>query len=220
MKMMKKLYMLFSGIVLSFAATCYAEPAALVEDVSENVTGVQLLDFLAAGQVIELGDDGEIMLGYLNSCIHEHITGGGKIVIGENESEVSRGKVDRTSTQCDGVGLTLAANQATQSGAVAVRGLNFKTEPSITIYDDRPLFLLSKSGRVVIKRVDQKGERHKFMVEGVEGNKHNKLDLLERDVRLTFGGVYMISAGGASKVFKISDEPSEQGSVLGRLIVF
>ncbi len=208
----------FLGLFL-LMPTLWAAPAALVEDVSAQGAKVQMLDFVSPGDVVDLGADGSLSLGYLNSCVQEQITGG-TVTVGEHESQVTGGKVERSTTQCDGGGLALAANQAVHSGAVAMRDIGTETKLKLTVHDLSPLFLLPKAGKVVIKRVDQTGERHRFRIKS-EGDERATLDLHKEQVKLAAGGEYMITAGGIALVFQVaSDATTGKVGTLGRLVPF
>jgi hypothetical protein len=73
---------------------------ALVEKVSGDSNGVEFMDYVHNGQVISLGSEDTIVLGYLYSCVRETITGG-VVRVGPNQSEVQAGAVRRTRVQCD-----------------------------------------------------------------------------------------------------------------------
>lgn len=210
----------FFQIALLFVANlAMAAPAALVEDISGQVSGVQLLDFVAPGQVLDLGQGGKLTLGYLASCVREQISGG-QVTVGKEQSEVSAGAVQRHKTQCDGGRLALAANQAMHSGAVALRDIDPKAEPSLTLHHVSPLILLPKPGRVVIKRIDQTGERHK--IEVAQGpSARPRLDLAEHKIQLAAGGKYMISVGGVALIFQVDKQAGQdQANTLGRVLPF
>ncbi|MEJ2213951.1 MAG: hypothetical protein P8Y20_07795 [Gammaproteobacteria bacterium] len=134
---------------------------------------------------------------------------GGKVTVGKTQSQVDAGKVDRATTQCDGGGLLLADNQAVQSGAMAFRDLG-DIKPSLTVYDTSPMLLLPQGGRVVIKRVDEKGERHKLQVD--KSSYRTKLDLAEIGIGLTPGANYMLSNGGKTMVFTVSEDAKSGGA--------
>jgi len=68
---------LTAGMVLA------AAPVALVEDVA-GTTALEVLDYVSEGQVVDLGRDGSLTLGYLASCVHEKIVGG-RVTIGKKE---------------------------------------------------------------------------------------------------------------------------------------
>ena len=47
---------------------------ALVENVSGNPAGVEFMDYLETGKIIELGPHDTIVLSYMSSCVQETIT--------------------------------------------------------------------------------------------------------------------------------------------------
>ena len=67
--------------------------SAIVESVSPAREDVRAFDILAEGTVIELKPGGKLVLGYMESCAHEEITGG-KVTIGAAESKVEGGTVE------------------------------------------------------------------------------------------------------------------------------
>jgi hypothetical protein len=73
---------------------------ALVESLTGNLSGVALMDYVHAGQVIRLGPQQTIVLSYMASCVRETITGG-TITIGAQRSEVKSGDVQRSDERCD-----------------------------------------------------------------------------------------------------------------------
>ncbi len=208
------------AVALAVSLSCaWAAPVALVEDVSPGMKDVQTLSYVASGQVIDLGKDGKLTLGYLGSCAYEQIVGG-RVTVGDRESQVRGGKVVRTKVECDGGRLILAANQAVHSGATAVREVDTSDDIGLVIHHVSPLFLLPKVGRVVVKRLDVSGERHTLKVDD-DGMSIIRLDLSERDIQLTPGGRYMVSSAGLARRFQISpDAAQDQAPLLGRLVPF
>jgi hypothetical protein len=201
----------------SLLAAQAAAPAALVEEIEASGSSLQMLDFVSAGDKIDLGADGRLILGYLKSCVQEQIQGG-QVVVGEQQSEVNGGQVRRSTTQCDGGQLSLAANQAVHSGAVAMRDVETDTQAKLVLHDLSPLFRLPKAGKVVIKRLDQVGERHKFQVKGPTKGAPT-LDLAQEGLKLSAGATYMISAPGASLIFRLDPAASSgKAGLLGRLV--
>lgn len=217
---MRKILAFILGSTLFFiAAVVQAAPAALVEEVA-GLTSVRPFDYLNEGKVIDLGEKGSISIGYLTSCVHEEIKGG-VVTVGAKESQVKNGKVTRNKVACDGGRLVLAANQAVQSGATAMRSVNLKPpEPKVEVYDVSPLITLPKSGRVEIRRVDLAGERYE-LDSAVEIGTRAKVDLASEKIALAPGGIYLVSVRGFSQVFKVAAE-ARQGDVplLGRIVPF
>jgi len=211
---MRRLCLFVLLSLLSYGA--YSAPVALVEDLSEEVTSVQLLDFLSLGDVVTLKPSATLTLGYLDSCTREEIKGG-TVTIGEQQSEVNGGSVARQQTQCDGGRLLLVAEQAVHSGAVAVRAAPGNNKVSLTVHDVSPVLILPKAAKVVIKRIDKKGERYRIKPE--PNDSRIRLDLALQQISLTPGGQYMVSSAGRSMVFEVSEDAGHNSAdLLGRLI--
>jgi len=96
-------------------------PAAVVEEVTGDSAGVQFMDYVEAGQIIKLGPQDKIVLGYLSSCWQEVITGG-TVTVGTDWSEVKSGDVQRLRGQCSGAKMTLTGAQTPIAGRT-FRGL-------------------------------------------------------------------------------------------------
>jgi hypothetical protein len=69
-------------------------PVALIEDIAGNPPDIQFMDYVQPGQVINLGAQDTIVLGYLKSCWRETITGG-TVTVGQERSDVKGGMVER-----------------------------------------------------------------------------------------------------------------------------
>jgi hypothetical protein len=89
-------------LAVGTASGAAADPldVALVESLTDNLSGVALMDYVRAGQVIRLGPQQTIVLSYMASCVRETITGG-TITIGTQRSEVKSGDVQRSDGRCD-----------------------------------------------------------------------------------------------------------------------
>ncbi|MBP2232897.1 hypothetical protein J2847_006231 [Azospirillum agricola] len=205
------------------AAQAGAQPAALVEDVSDGVAGVQPMDYLSAGQTVTLAAGQTLTLSYLDSCVNETITGGG-VTVGARESTVSGGKIDRHTLPCDGGKLLLSANEAGKAGVTVFRSapINLpgaappKPKPDLTLYKTRPVLLLAAPGPVTFERLDQTGSTP--VTVDVPGT---TLDTAKSDTALVPGGLYKVAAGSKSYVVKIDPQAKDEaGPALGRLIRF
>jgi hypothetical protein len=62
MKSMFAAVVVFAGLTGPAAAQA---PVAVVEDVQGTVTGVEFMDYVAPGEVIKLGPNGAVVLGYM-----------------------------------------------------------------------------------------------------------------------------------------------------------
>jgi hypothetical protein len=85
-------------------------PVAIVEDIESQSAGVELLDYVSAGQVIRLATSDRLVLGYLRSCWQETIIGG-TVTVAAEQSEVRDGKIERVKIRCDGAGIQLTFEQ-------------------------------------------------------------------------------------------------------------
>ena len=112
-----------AGAMMALAsAAAAAEPVqvAVVESISTNSSGVELMDYVRAGQIIRLGPRATIVLTYMSSCLRETITGG-TVTVGTDRSEVQSGEVTRLRGQCD-AGKTLLTSGQSPIGGRAFRG--------------------------------------------------------------------------------------------------
>jgi hypothetical protein len=195
-------------------------PAAVVEELAGNVPGVAFMDYVDPGQIIRLGAQDRIVLGYLKSCWRETITGG-TVTVGGDQSEVAGGEVARAKVACDGGKMMLSAELAGKSGAMVFRQAPKPVallHPEFTLYGLSPVFELRPPGKLVIERLDQRGERHELAVAGQELMRGAFFDCAKAGVALAPGGIYRAKFADREIVFKI-DPDAKPGDVplLGRL---
>ena len=86
---------------VAVASPAGADPTgiALVESLTGNPSGVEVMDYVRAGQVIRLASHQTIVLSYMASCVRETITGG-TVTVGTQRSEVQSGPVRRIEGRC------------------------------------------------------------------------------------------------------------------------
>jgi hypothetical protein len=195
-----------------------AAPAALVEDVSPGVTGLEAFDYVPAGKQIQLGSAGKLVLGYLASCVEETILGGA-VTVGAEQSTVAGGAVQRKTIACAGQPMQLTAEQSGKSG-----GLVFRRPPSTSpapaadrprlIPGTGPVISLPKPGRVTISRVDAKAPPVTLDLPA------KPVDLGKRGVQLAPGGTYRASYGASAVLFEVDARSTGESSPLARLIRF
>ena len=199
-----------------------AAPAALVEDVSAGVGGVEVFDYVPAGKRIELGSAGKLVLGYLASCVEETILGGA-VTIGAEQSTVAGGTVQRKTVACAGKPMQLTAEQSGKSGGLVFRrppSANTSSAPAPAVDRPRvipsagPVVSLPKPGRITIARVDAKAPPVTLDLPA------KPVDLGKRGVRLASGGTYRASYGSSAVVFEIDAQSPGETSPLARLIRF
>jgi hypothetical protein len=110
---------------------------ALVEDITGKPAGVELMDYVEVGKVIQLDQNDTLVLSYMSSCMRETITGG-TVTVGNDQSEVQSGKVTRTKVRCD-PGKLLFNERQGQAAGVAFRGtITAAPSASLTLYGSSP----------------------------------------------------------------------------------
>lgn len=199
-----------SGLIAGMLALAAASSAAaeglsaIVESVSPAREDVRAFDVLAEGTVIELKPGETLVLGYMDSCAHEEISGG-KVTIGAGESAVEGGAVKRTIVPCNGSVDPDSAAGANEAAVVAIRslggasGANVRVVPSL-----QPVFVLSEGAvpgdpTLIIQRLDRTESPIRVSLFG------RTLDLKQTGMKLTPGGVYSAICGERKVAFKIAD---------------
>ena len=197
-------------------------PAAVVEDLTGNVPGVAFMDYVDPGQVIRLGGQDRIVLGYLKSCWRETITGG-TVTVGAEQSEVAGGEVARAKVACEGGKMMLSAELAGKSGAMVFRQAPKPQpvallHPEFTLYGLSPVFEVRPPGKLVIERLDQRGERHELAITEQDLMRGAFFDCAKAGLALAPGGIYRAKFADRELVFKIDpDAKPGDAPLLGRL---
>jgi hypothetical protein len=197
------------------------DPAAIVEEVSAPSVGLQVMDYVGAGQVIALKPGESITLGYLASCQRERISGG-TISVGATESKVAGGTLQRSRVECDGGALQLSADQAAKSGVIVFRKKPAKQTdaagkplpaPALTLYSVYPVIDLGAPGSLTVERLDAAQPPLQLSVT------QRWVDLAAQHRKLAPGGLYRATAAGHSLVFRIDPGAHQSGGpVVGRLV--
>jgi len=197
-------------------------PAAVVEEIQGSVPGIQFMDYVDPGQVIRLGAHDRIVLGYLNSCWRETISGG-TVTVGTEQSEIAGGEVARTKVACEGGKMMLSAELAGKSGAMVFRQVPrpqaaAAPHPEFTLYGLSPVFEVRPPGKLVVERLDQPGERYEIAVTEQQLVRGAFLDLAKSGVVLVPGGIYRAKVADQEIVFKIDpDAKPGEAPFVGRL---
>ncbi len=162
MRISRKAWLLI--VICAGAPSASAEaPVAIVEDVKGQVTGLEAMDYLAKGRTIRLTPDDAVVIGYLDSCVREAIRGG-TIEIGETESKVESGVVERGKVECDARRMIGAPGLNLESTGFISRGDDGNESlptvprappPEFTLYGSSPLVELNGGGTLVIARTRQ-----------------------------------------------------------------
>ena len=210
--------------LLAAAGASAQEPAALVEDVNSKSAGVEFMDYVAAGRVLQLAAGEQLVLGYLRSCWRESITGG-TVTIGPEQSEVAGGTVRRQKVQCDGGRARLTTQQAAQSGAMVFRAppptVRPADQPQVTLYGTSPLVDVAGGGRLSFERLDQPAERVEVDLVPALRVRGSLYDLAKANRALAAGGIYRARAGEKQIVLRV-DANAAAGAAppVGRLLRF
>ncbi len=194
-----------------------SSPVAVIEDVRGNPAGLQVMDYVEPGKVIQLGSNDSIVLDYLTSCWHETITGG-TVTVGTEQSEVVNGKIERSRAECQANKAQIDPAFANHSGGMIFRG-EPRLTPQVTLYGLSPIIEVTSRDTLVIERIDRPGERREISLSREQLVHNTFLDLAKTGVVLTAGAIYRARAGTQEIVFKIDPEAQAgQTPIVGRLL--
>jgi len=211
MSRIRSMALALAGAVLATSAVSAASPVALIEELSGNPAGLELMEYLETGRIVRLSSSQTIIVSYLNSCTRETITGG-TVTVGIEQSEVLSGKVERTKARCDLGKASLSGELAIQIAGRAFRGITQVHEAAPasqpnepTVYGLSPMLEIRSPGVLVIERLDQ--PNHAFAVY-VEQDQlvHGYYDFARWGKTLVAGGTYRAVAGANEIVFKVDPE--------------
>jgi hypothetical protein len=215
---------IFSAVVafVGFTGLAAAQaPVAVVEDVQGKVTGAEFMDYVAPGQVIKLGQGGSIVLSYMKSCWREVITGVGTVIVGADDSMVHLSEVKAGKVKCDSSHSQLINREVGESAATVVRSLAPKgaASPELTLYGLSPIFEIPARGKLVVERLDLKGERHDVDLATASLTRNKFYDFARTGKTLKPGGIYAASLGPRRIVFSVA-QGAEPGltPIIGRLV--
>lgn len=218
---MQKIALLAPVIVGVFglvAAAAAEAPVAVVEDVKGQVAGVEFMDYVAPGKVIKLGAKDSIVLGYMNSCWRETITGG-VVVVGKEQSTVYAGTIERSKVDCDSGQMQLSEREAKQSAGTVFRSV--PPRPELTVYGRSPMIEIKDPGLLIVERLDKPGERYEVPIRRDSLLRGRFYDFAKSGKALVPNGLYAAQVGAQTVVFKV-DPQAKRGStpIVGRLVRF
>jgi hypothetical protein len=218
---MKRMFAAAVGLLGLVGSAQAQTPVAVVEDVQGKVTGAEIMDYVVPGKVIKLGAGGVIVLGYMKSCVRETITGIGTVIVGTDESSFHLADVKSDKVPCDASHAQAIDRTVGESAATVVRGLGGPdpAAPQLTLYGLSPVVQTSGRGKLVVERLDAKGERYDVDLAAASLLRGKFYDFARTGTALTPGGTYAISLGARRTVFLV-DQKAEPGAapVIGRLV--
>lgn len=219
-----RLCALVIGLAASATSASAQTPAAIVEEVTGAPPGVEFMDYVEPGRIIRLGPGDSIVLSYLNSCWREVIRGGA-VRVGVDESEALTGRIERTKVDCEAGKMLHAAGQTNNSASLIIRGgerpltIRPAPAPEFTLYGLSPLIQLKGAGKLVIARLDRKGEYFALTVDPKRLLRGGFLDLAADGKSLTAGGVYGVRWNRRLIVFRVdANAKPGQPPIVGRLL--
>lgn len=219
---MKAPFVAIGVVIASFASVSAQSPAAIVEDVRGKVSGVEFMDYVAPGKVINLGNDGVVVLGYMKSCWRETIKGG-VAVVGTEESRTAHSDVSREKVACDAPRVDMSDHEAIQSAATTFRSMGKmqQVQPARfpIVYGLSPVIELPLAGKLVIEPINVHGERIEVVVSRNMLVKGRFYDFAAAGKSLIPGGTYVATLGTRRTVFKV-DALARAGAspIIGRLV--
>src|ERR1700730_440341 len=217
---MKSIFVAVVGSVGFTAPAAAQPPVAVGEDVQGPVTGAEFMDYVAPGKVIKLGPAGTIVLGYMQSCRRETITGVGTVIVGTEESMVHLGEVKAGKTDCDTNRPHMSNRQTGDSAAMVVRNLDKGTPATaFTLYGLSPVIETTGRGKLLVERLARRGERYDVDLAKAPMVRRKFYDFAKTGTALKPGGVYAASLGTRKVVFLIDAEAGPRpASIIGRLV--
>jgi hypothetical protein len=215
---------MLTAIVSCLALTTLARaqaPVAVVEEVQGKVTGAEFMDYVVPGQVIKLGPGGMVVLSYMKSCWRETISGTGTVIVGTEQSAVHLAEFKAGKVPCDPTQTEKIAKEVSQSAATVVRSLKEGPQPPppLTLHGLSPVVAVSESGKLVVDRIDVKGEHYEVDL-ATATLVHGKFyDFAKANTALKPGGTYAATLKSKRIIFQV-DATAEPGAgpVVGRLV--
>jgi hypothetical protein len=218
---MKRIFAAAVGFIGFPGLAAAQAPVAVVEEVQGAVSGAEFMDYVVPGKVIKLGQAGTIVLGYMKSCRRETITGIGTVIVGAEESMVHLGEVKAGKVDCDSGSSRPINREVGESAAMAVRSLGAKgaVSPQVTLYGLSPVIETTGRGKLLVERLDVKGERYDVNLNTASVVRGKFYDFAKAGTALQPGGTYAASLGSRRAVFLIDRRAGSGPSpIIGRLV--
>ena len=180
------------------------------------------MDYVVPGQVIKLGPGGMIVLGYMKSCWRETISGVGTVIVGTEQSAVHLADFKAGKVPCDTAQMEKLRKEVGESAATVVRSLKENPPagpPPLLLHGTSPIVATSDRGKLVVERIDVKGERYEVDLAHAALAHGKFYDFAKANTALTPGGVYAATLKSKRQVFQIDPEATAgTGPVIGRLV--
>jgi len=212
-----------TAFLLALTGIARAEPpVAVVEDVQGKVTGAEFMDYVVPGQVIKLGPGGKVVLGYMKSCWRETISGVGTIIVGSEQSAVHLADFKTEKVACDPTQAQRIGKELGESAATVFRTLKDdpkKGPPPLVLHGQSPIVSIPERGKLVVERLDVKGERYEVDLANAQPTGKRFYDLSRSNIALQPGGAYSITLNSKFAAFVVDPNAAPgAGPVIGRLV--
>jgi hypothetical protein len=212
-----------TAFLFALIAVARAEPpVAVVEDVQGKVTGAEFMDYVVPGQVIKLGAGGKVVLGYMKSCWRETISGIGTVIVGSEQSAVHLAEFKTEKVACDPSQAQRIGKELGESAATVFRSLKDdpkKGPPPLVLHGQSPIVSTPERGKLVVERLDVKGERYEVDLANAQLMRGRFYDLGKSNIALQPGGAYSITMKSKFAAFVVDPKATPgAGPVIGRLV--
>jgi hypothetical protein len=216
---MRRMFAAIAGLAGLIGVAHAQTPVAVVEDVQGKVTGAEVMDYVVPGQVIKLGAGGLVVLGYMKSCWRETISGIGTVIVGTEQSAVHLAEFKADKVACDPSQSQHVGREVGESAAAVVRSLNADSPPPLVLHGQSPIIATSNRGRLVVERLDVRGERYEIDLTLAAMTRGKFYDFARTKIALKPGGKYSATLKSKQVVFVI-DANADPGSgpIIGRLV--
>jgi hypothetical protein len=217
---MRRMFAAIAGLVGLIGVAHAQTPVAVVEDVQGKVTGAEVMDYVVPGQVIKLGAGGLVVLGYMKSCWRETISGIGTVIVGTEQSAVHLAEFKADKVACDPSQSQHVGREVGESAAAVVRSLNADSPPPLVLHGQSPIIATSDRGRLVVERLDVRGERYEIDLTLAAMTRGKFYDFARTKIALKPGGKYSATLKSKQVVFVIdANADPGAGPIIGRLVL-
>jgi hypothetical protein len=217
---MRRMFAAIAGLAGLIGVAHAQTPVAVVEDVQGKVTGAEVMDYVVPGQVIKLGAGGLVVLGYMKSCWRETISGIGTVIVGTEQSAVHLAEFKADKVACDPSQSQHVGREVGESAAAVVRSLNADSPPPLVLHGQSPIIATSNRGRLVVERLDVRGERYEIDLTLAAMTRGKFYDFARTKIALKPGGKYSATLKSKQVVFVIdANADPGAGPIIGRLVL-
>jgi hypothetical protein len=217
---MRRMFAAIAGLAGLIGVAHAQTPVAVVEDVQGKVTGAEVMDYVVPGQVIKLGAGGLVVLGYMKSCWRETISGIGTVIVGTEQSAVHLAEFKADKVACDPSQSQHVGREVGESAAAVVRSLNADSPPPLVLHGQSPIIATSDRGRLVVERLDVRGERYEIDLTLAAMTRGKFYDFARTKIALKPGGKYSATLKSKQVVFVIdANADPGAGPIIGRLVL-